>query len=79
MAVIVVDVVSPDEVVGTATVLAQVTNVVNGLDSPITTTNVATSVVEVAEPGGTVANVQWGYSLPESPTEGQVFILVTEA
>jgi hypothetical protein len=34
------------------------------------------TATEVVKPGGTVANVTWGYNLPPNPAEGQVFILL---
>lgn len=32
---------------------------------------------EVVRPGGTVANISYGTTLPPSPSEGQIFILTS--
>jgi hypothetical protein len=44
--------------------------------SPRETIN-GVAVVDTIAPGGTVANVGWGYDFPLSPVEGQIFIKVT--
>lgn len=72
-----VDVVSPVTSSGLVAGKASVTTVVVGGSSPTTTTNTSTSVVQLALPGGTVVNVQWGYGLPPVPYEGQIWIQVT--
>lgn len=73
---IVVDVVSPVEITGTVQGPATAVEVVVGATTPVTTT-VTQSTVSVVQPGGTVANIQWGNEFPTSPTEGQIFLKVT--
>lgn len=73
---IIVDIVEPVETGGEVQGEAAVIEVVVGTETPLTTTT-ASSVVSVVEPGGTVANVQWGYEFPASPTEGQIFLKVS--
>lgn len=46
-------------------------------DTPIPTVIQSQSVVSVVAPGGTVANVQYGFDFPSAPYEGQIFIKVT--
>lgn len=76
--VIVVDVVEDAVTAGTATAgNTQVVEVVSAATSPTETTNLSESTINVVSPGGTVANVQWGYDFPPSPTEGQIFLKVT--
>lgn len=79
MAVIVVDVVTGTTTpTVTKTVAESIINVVEGTETPMVTQTVAESMVNVVRPGGTVANVQWGFDLPGSPVEGQIFIKVTQ-
>jgi hypothetical protein len=59
------------EVVGSARVL-EVSNTRNVLG-----VGPSGAAVEVVRPGGTVANVAWGTTLPPNPSEGEIFILVT--
>ena len=76
--VVVVDVVEDAVTAGTATPgTTEVVEVVQSTTSPTETTNLAESTIDVVAPGGTVANVQWGYEFPPAPTEGQIFLKVT--
>jgi D-serine deaminase-like pyridoxal phosphate-dependent protein len=71
---IVVDVLSPVEVSGTIDGTTTSVTVVTGGTTPVATSNTTTSVIELVQPGGTVANVSWGVEFPIAPVENQIFI-----
>lgn len=76
MAVMVVEILQPGADSAVSEVTTTVVEVLAGTQSPVDTSNVSAAATEVIAPGGTVANVGWGYEFPLNPVEGQIFIKV---
>lgn len=76
MGVIVVEHIDDEQIVDSIVTSVSVAESIHTTDTVSEVTN-SVKVVEVVRPGGTVANVLWGYGLPSNPTVGMIFIDVS--